>query len=176
MRPGRFLNLALMLVCCAAARVAAGEVTATLGVFTLSDGLDVQLGYRADHSRWQLGYRFVRWTEEFEFRETVLTQTTTMKTGPTLNYLFTPSSRASWYLGVALYRWTQEEQSARTGTIGKDSTTAPFFGGGYRGRFGGYGYFSVGLLLSPAKLTTTTVDSSEESTGADAQVLIGVAF
>ena len=165
-----------MAVALAALPARAGELSATLGVFTLSDGLDLQLGYRPDNSRWQVGYRFVRYSEEFEVLSTVVTRTENTKAGPTLSYLFTPDARASWYVGAALYKWAREERSARTGTVGKDSTTAPFFGGGYRGRLGRYAYYNLGLLLSPAKLTTATADSSEESTGADAQVQIGFAF
>jgi hypothetical protein len=149
------LKALALLACCAAVRAEGAEVSA---------------------STWQVGYRFVRWTEAFEFRGTVLTETTNMKTGPTLSYLFTPASPRSWYLGAALYRWTREEESERTGSVGKAATTTPFLGGGYRGRFGTYGYFNLGLLLTTKKLTTETLDSSEESTGADAQVQIGFAF
>lgn len=154
----------------------AGEVSASLGVFTLARGLDLQLGYRADGSPWQLGYRFVRWTETFEFRGTELTDTTTTMTGPLVNYLFSPGAQRSWYVGAALYKWSQEEESLRTGTTGKDSRVAPFFGGGYRGVLGGRWYFNLGLYLSPSKLTTRTADSMEEKTGADVQVQLGIAF
>lgn len=160
----------------AVALPARAEVSAAIGVFTLTDGLDVQLAYRAEHSPWQWGLRFVRWSEEYEFGGTSLTQTTTTKVGPLANYLFSPASRSSWYAGAALYRWTQEEQSVRTGTAGKESKTALFFGGGYQGRFARYGYYNLGILLSPAKITTRTADSSEESTGADLQVQVGFAF
>jgi hypothetical protein len=169
--------IATALACALAAPAAqAGEISAALGVFTLSDGLDLQASYRPEHSPWQLGYRFVRWTEGFEFAGTGLTETTTTQTGPLVNYLFRPEARGSWYVGVALLHWTQEEKSVRTGTRDKASTFAPFFGGGYRRRLNGSLYYNVGLYLSPAKLTTQTADSTEESTGADIQVQLGVAF
>jgi hypothetical protein len=154
----------------------AGEVSAAIGIFTFSDGLDLQVGYRPDESHWQFGYRFVRWTEEFEFGGTELTETTTTKTGPLVNYYFRPEAQGSWYLGAALLHWTQDEKSVRTGTRDKDSKLAPFFGGGYRGKLGGAVYYNLGLFLSPAKLTTRTADSTEETTGADVQVQLGVAF
>jgi hypothetical protein len=52
---------------------------------------------------------------------------------------------------------------------------APFFGGGYARR-GGIGYWNFGLFLSPAKLTTQTADTAEETTGADVQLQLGLAF
>jgi hypothetical protein len=165
--------LALALGSCAAR---AGEVSASLGIFTLSRGLDVQVGYRADGSPWELGYRFVRWTETFEFRGAELTDTTTTKTGPLVNYLFSPGAQRSWYVGAALYKWSQKEESLRTGTTGEDSRVAPFFGGGYRGAFLGRSYFNLGAYLSPTKLTTRTADSMEETTGADLQVQLGITF
>ena len=70
-------------------------------------------------------------------------------------------------------RWVQEEKSSRTTTRGRDQTTAP--GGGYARR-GGIGYWNFGLFLSPAKLTTQTADTAEETTGADVQLQLGLAF
>jgi len=154
----------------------AGEVSAAIGIFTLSDGLDLQVGYRPEQSRWQFGYRFVRWTEGFEFGGSKLTDTTTTKTGPLINYYFRPEARGSWYVGAALLHWTQEEKSTRTGTRDKDSKLAPFLGGGYRGKLGGSVYYNLGLFLSPAELKTSTADSTEETTGADVQVQLGIAF
>jgi hypothetical protein len=37
-------------------------------------------------------------------------------------------------------------------------------------------YYHWGLFLSPAKLSTQTADSAEETTGADAQLLLGFTF
>jgi hypothetical protein len=155
----------------------AGEFSAAVGVFTLAEkGLDLHLSYRPENSHWQYGLRYVRFTEGFDYGGAELTNTTTTKAGATVNYLFRPESRATWYLGVSLLKWTQTERSTRTGTSGKDSTTAPFFGGGYRGSIGNSAYYNLGLFLSPAKLVTRTADSAEESTGADVQLQLGIAF
>jgi hypothetical protein len=169
--------IAPALACALAAPAAqAGEIGAAIGVFTFSDGLDLQVNYRPERSPWQLGYRFVRSTEGFEFAGRNLTETTTTLTGPLVNYLFRPEGRGSWYVGVALLHWTQEEKSVRTGTRDKASTFAPFFGGGYRRRLSGSLYYNVGIYLSPAELATQTADSTEESTGADIQVQLGILF
>jgi len=155
----------------------AGEFRIGIGPFIFAeDGLDFQVSYRPEQSHWQYGLRILRYTDEFNFYGTTLTKTTTTQVGPTFSYLFTPEQRGSWYLGVSLLYWEQIEKSSRTGTSGKDSTTAPFFGGGYTRKIGTAGYFNVGLFLTPVSLSTRTADSSEESTGADVQLQLGFAF
>lgn len=156
----------------------AGELRLGVGVFTLSDGADVQLGYRFENSRWLFGYRLLHYAEEFYVGGTHLTRTTTTKTGPFLAYLFRPEARGSWYLGSSLMYWRQHERSARSGTSGDDQTVAPFFGGGYMGRFSRarHLYWNFGLYVSPASLETRTADSEEKTTGADVQMQIGLAF
>ena len=73
-------------------------------------------------------------------------------------------------------RFSRSDSSSPWVAGGKDETTAPFFGGGYSGRLGSAFFYNLGLLLSPAKLSTQTADSAEESTGADIQVQLGLAF
>ncbi len=159
-----------------AAPLHAAEWRVAVGVF-MFQGVDVQLSVRPEQSRWQYSLRAVRYTEEWETASgTSLSETTTTKVGPQLNYLFSPEARGSWYLGVSLLKWTQRESSPRTGTSGKDETTAPFFGGGYSGRLGTRMFYNFGILLSPAELSTETADSAEQSTGADVQLQLGLAF
>ena len=160
-----------------AAPLQAAEWRAGVGVFVLSeDGIDVHVSMRPEQSRWQFGLRALRYTEEWETSAgTSLSKTTTTKVGPQVNYLFSPEARASWYVGMSVMRWIQEEKSSRTTTRGRDQTTAPFFGGGYARR-GDIGYWNFGLFLSPAKLTTQTADTAEETTGADVQLQLGLAF
>ena len=155
-----------------------GELRVAIGVFLFADdGLDFHVGYRPQQSRWQYGLRLARWTDEWETASGIgLTQTTKTLAGPTLNYFFRPEARGSWYLGASLLRWSQEERSLSGGGSDKDATTAPFFGGGYSGRLGGSFYYNWGIFLSPSRLETRTADSEEQSTGADVQLQIGVAF
>ena len=141
------------------------------------DGLDLHLSVRPEESRWQFGVRALRYTDTWETGSgSLIGKTTTTMVGPQLNYLFSPESARSWYLGVSVMKWTQDETSARTGTRGRQQTTAPFFGGGYSGRLAKIGYYNFGLFFSPAKLSTQTADSAEETTGADIQLQIGLAF
>ena len=158
--------------------VHAAEWRVGAGVFMLSeDGLDVHLSVRPEHSRWQLGVRALRYTDVWETGAgTPIGKTTTTKVGPQVNYLFSPESARSWYVGVSLMKWTQDETSARTGTRGRQQTTAPFFGGGYSGRMAKVGYYNLGVFFSPAKLSTQTADTAEETTGADMQLQLGFSF
>jgi len=160
----------------AAPLVQAAEWRVGAGVFMLS-GIDLHASVRPENSRWQFGVRALRYTEEWQTGTgTLIGETTTTKIGPQVNYLFSPESRGSWYLGVSVMKWIQEEGSSRTGTKGKDQTTAPFFGGGYSGRLGKAGYYNLGMFFSPATLSTQTADTAEETTGADVQVQLGFAF
>jgi hypothetical protein len=168
------LAAALML---ASPPILAGEARVAVGAFILGGGIDLDLNYRFEGSHWQYGFRFVTWTDQWETASgTELSETTNIKIGPTLNYLFAPAARGSWYLGASVLHWTQDEESSRTGTTDKASTVAPFFGGGYTGRIGARGYYNLGLFLSPAKLSTQTADTAEETTGADIQLQLGIAF
>jgi hypothetical protein len=170
--PAAFATLAFVI----ATPLQAAEWRLAAGIFMFS-GVDAHLSVRPQGSGWQLGVRALRYTEEWETAAgTSLSKTTTTKVGPQLNYLFSPEARGSWYLGASVLRWTQQESSPRTGTSGRDETTAPFFGGGYSGRLGGRMFYNLGILLSPAKLSTQTADSAEETTGADIQLQFGLAL
>jgi hypothetical protein len=176
MKTSKSIVLAVTLML-ASAPILAGEARVAVGAFTLAGGIDVHLNFRAEVSHWQYGLRFVTWTDEWETASgTEVSETTTIKVGPTLNYLFTPAARGSWYLGAAVLHWTQDEKSSRTGTSDKASTVAPFFGGGYTGKMGARSYYNLGLFLSPATLSTQTADTTEETTGADIQLQLGIAF
>lgn len=156
----------------------AGETRLAVGALTFAPGLglDLHVTHRADESPWQFGLRAVRWSDEFQFAGTSLTETTTTMIGPTLNYLFTPRAQASWYVGTSLLYWEQREKSLRTGTSGKDSAVAPFFGAGYTRRLGTSGFYNVGLFVSPVELSTQTADSSQTGNGADVQLQFGIGF
>jgi hypothetical protein len=166
--------LAALVLTLASASVHAGETRLAVGALTFAPGLDLHLTWRAEESRWQLGLRAVRYSDEFQFYGESLT-TTTMA-GPTLNFLFTPHSHASRYLGASLLYWEQREKSLRTGTSGEDSAVAPFFGAGYTGRLGRTGFYNMGLFVSPVELTTQTADSLTTGNGADVQLQLGIAF
>lgn len=170
-------RLALALAVALPATTAHAELRLGIGVFTLSEGADLQLGYRFDSSHWLFGYRLLHYTEETELVSgTAISTSTTTKTGPFVAYLFRPEARGSWYAGTALMHWKQSLRSSRTGTRDEDSTVAPFFGGGYMGRWGGALYWNFGVYVSPVSLDTRTADVEEETTGADVQLQLGFAF
>lgn len=152
-----------------------------IGPFVLvEDGADFQVSIRPDQSHWLYGYRYVRWTDTFEdpFTGRDLTKSTETKTGPLVCYLFNIESGGSPYLGVSLLQWSRTERSLMTGESDTASTTALFWGGGYTGRLGSLGYYSVGIFLSPGTElnTKTSVSSEEDSGGFDIQLHLGIAF
>jgi len=171
-------SLVALLLATAAPALHAAEWRLGAGVFMLSeDGIDVHVSVRPEESRWQFGVRALRYTDVWETCTGItVSKTTTTEVGPQLNYLFSPASARSWYVGLSVMNWTQDETSARTGTRSRQHTTAPFFGGGYSGRMGSFGYYNFGAFFSPAKLSTQTADTAEETTGADMQLQVGFAF
>lgn len=172
----RSLVIALLLTL-AASPSRAGEFRVGIGAMMFAeDGVDLQVSYRPERSKWQYGLRYLRYTEEWDFGGAILSETTTTLYGPTLNYLFNPESRHSWYLGASVYYWEQLEWSTRTGTRGKDSTTTVFFGGGRTGKIGENGFYDLGIFLTPVTLSTETADSTEERSGVDIRLQIGFAF
>lgn len=151
------------------------------GVFLLADqGQDFQVSFRPASSHWQLGYRHVQWRDHFNdpFTGRRLTETTERRTGPFVDYLFSPQSPGSWYLGGAVFRWSKREKSLVTGEVDQVATTAPFIGGGYTHTLGPHAYFNLGLFLSPGtRLSTRTSVSSEDDSGAfDIQIQLGARF
>src|SRR5687767_11551314 len=104
------LAAALML---ASPPMLAGEARVAVGAFILGGGIDLDLNYRFEGSHWQYGFRFVTWTDQWETASgTELSETTNIKIGQTLNYLFAPAARGSWYLGASVLHWTQDEESS----------------------------------------------------------------
>lgn len=157
------------------------ELRVGLGIFFVApDGVDLFASYRPAGSRWQFGYRYVRWTDSFDdpFTGNALTETTDTMQGPQVNYLFTPEDTTSWYLGLSVLRWSRTEVSLMTGASDSDSVVAPFFGGGWTAHLGKLAYFNIGMFLSPgAELKTNTgVSSEEQSGGFDIQLQLGVVF
>ncbi|WP_243324141.1 hypothetical protein [Geothrix sp. SG200] len=159
----------------------AQEFRVGAGVFLLAErGQDFQISLRPAASPWQVGFRHVQWRDHFNdpFTGRRLTETTETRSGPLVNYLFSPQSPGSWYLGGAVFRWSKREESLMTGEVSRAATTAPFIGGGYTRVLGRHGYFNLGLYLSPgAELSTKTSVSSEDDSGAfDIQIQLGARF
>ena len=157
------------------------ELRVGLGIFFLAtDGVDLLVSCRPAGSHWQLGYRYVRYTDVFNdpYIGAELTRTTDTLQGPQVNYLFRPEETTSWYLGVSVLRWSRTERSTVTGASDTDAITAPFFGGGWTASLGKHAYFNIGMFLSPgAELKTDTgVSSEEQSGGFDIQLQLGAVF
>lgn len=176
----------LILITCLLVPLGASAETGNLrigvGIFALAqDGADIQITYRLPQSHYQLGYKYVRWTDTFHdpFTGRALTDTTQYMNGPILNYLFQPESDHSFYAGISLLNWSRTEKALLISTpSGSASTTDLYLGGGYTGSIGDFGYFNLGMYLSPsAGLNTQTAVSSEESSGGfDIQIQAGFAF
>ena len=177
------LNLLLAgLLLLHAARVNAEAFQLGVGVFALAgNGADIQINFRPPQSHYQFGYRYVRWTDVFHdpFTGRAHSETTQSMTGPVLNYLLHPEAEGSYYLGISLLNWSRTEVPLLiTAAPGSASTTNLYFGGGYSASFGNFGYYNLGMYLSPtAKLNTQTAISSEQSFGGfDMQIQAGLAF
>jgi hypothetical protein len=158
-----------------------GELRAGAGLFFLAeDGVDLLVSYRPEHSRFEWGYRYVRWTDQFNdpFTGRKLTTTTSTLTGPVATFFFSPESRHHAYLGLSVLRWSKSEHSLVTDEVGTGSTTALFFGGGYTGAIGKSLFYNAGFFIAPgAKVTTSTsVSSEEDSGGFDIRLQIGLAL
>lgn len=157
-------------------------IRVAVGLFSLAkDGADIQINFRPAQSHYQFGYKYTRWTDVFHdpFTGRALTETTQSMSGPILNYLFHPESDSSYYIGASLLNWSRTEKALLITTpAGSASTTDLYFGGGYTGSIGEFGYYNLGMYLSPsAKLNTQTTVSSEESSGGfDIQIQAGLAF
>jgi hypothetical protein len=156
-----------------------GEFRLGVGVFFIA-GVDLWAGYLWKNSHWQVGYRYVRWTDTFEdpYTGRDLTDTTETLHGPQVNYLFRPGRPGTWYVGASLMEWSKTESAMLNGVSDSDSVVAPFFGGGYTRRFAKHFYCNVAMFIGPgANLETDTGVSSEEASGGfDIQVQIGASF
>lgn len=172
------ITVVAALVLPAAAAGAPGEVRLAVGAFILDGGTDLQINYRAYDSHWMIGYRYVRWVEEWEdwFGGGVTDETTSTMSGPVICYLFDTRSPGTWYVGASLLQWTARLESFDTGEVDSDSVTAPFFGGGYMGDFAGGGYYNLGMFFSGAKIKNETTYSMEEGNGLDVQAQVGFVF
>jgi hypothetical protein len=162
-----------------AAPANAVESRVALGVFTLIGGMDLQLSFRPEQSHWMFGFRYLTYVEEFEdpFTGRVLDETDVTMTGPIVTYLIDIDSNATWYFGASMLSWSQKlREEGVGGQSDEASTTAPFLGGGYMGKFGGEGYYNVGIFLSGAELTLETANTFSEETGIDVQAQLGFVF
>lgn len=152
-----------------------------IGIFMLGGGADFQVYYQPPQTHYQLGYKYTRWSDEFQdpYSGTYLTSTTESLSGPVFNYLFHPESKGSFYLGISLLTWSRTETALAISTPpDSQSTTNVYFGGGYTRAIGSFGYYNLGIYVSPtAQLNTQTAISSEQSKGnIDMQLQIGLAF
>ncbi len=151
-----------------------GPLTHALG------GTDLQVNLRFAGSRWLYGFKHVQFESTFRdpFTDRKLTKTRESMTGPTVTYIFRPDRGFSWMLGGSISRWTKREESLLTGEVGRDATTAAFFGGGFTGVMGPHFYYRLGIFLAPgARLkTSTSVSSEEDSGGIDAVLHLGMRF
>jgi hypothetical protein len=150
-----------------------------LGVFFVA-GSDLWIGFLPRNSRWQFGYRYVSWTDNFNdpYTNNELTETTETMQGPQVNYLFRPEKRGSWYVGSSVMQWSKTEAANLNGVSDSVEVVAPFIGGGYTRHLGKHGYYNAAMFLAPwAELNTDTGVSSEQSSGGfDIQLQIGASF
>ncbi|MDH4093334.1 MAG: hypothetical protein OEV81_00940 [Betaproteobacteria bacterium] len=175
------LLIPILLTALAAMPAQAGEISLGIGPLVLSeDGADFHISYRADASHWEFGYRYSRYSESTDdpyFGGTLTESTTTMQ-GPTLFYQFKPEANGTWFVGAAVLKAERVERALLVNEEAHASKNAFFFGGGYLGRWGRYGFYRLGMLVSPgAKLNTKTSASSTEESGlADIYAQIGLRF
>ncbi|HEY6095769.1 MAG TPA: hypothetical protein VIU93_12535 [Gallionellaceae bacterium] len=151
------------------------------GIFA-KDGAEWQINYRQSDSRFQFGYRYVRWKEVTEdpFTGRPIAENPASMTGPLVNYQFTPEDSSTFYVGVELLKWTRTEIALNV-VLPPDteSTTDLYFGGGFSGRIGRHFVYNLGLYLSPSAQLNTRLsngNSTESSGNLDGQVQIGVMF
>jgi len=176
-------NISLFALLLALSTVArSDEITVELGLFNFArEGQDFRASYRLEQSHWQFGYRHVQWTDIFydPFTGNPHSKTTETLTGPGVDYLFFNESRHSPYVGVSLLKWSRTETPLNmVAPSNTSSTTDIYVGGGYMGRFGGWGYYNAGIFLSPtAKMHTQTANSTTDSSGNfDIQLQVGFAW
>jgi hypothetical protein len=162
--------------------VQADEFNVAFGLFNFAnEGRDVRVSYRLEQSHWQFAYKHVQWTDTFydPFTGRAHSKTTETLKGLGVNYLFKNESRHTPYVGVSLLEWSRVETPLMVNApSGASSTTDVYVGGGFMGRFGGWGYYNAGIFLSPtAKMYTQTAISSTESSGNfDIQLQVGLAW
>lgn len=159
--------------------LAAGEFRAGVGAFVAApQGADFTLGYAPGEGRWSFGWRYVQWVDRKNdpFTGRALSDVRESRTGPLVSLSFRPRSRGSFYLAAAIYRYAKRETSRVFGDSGSDSTTAPAAGGGYRHALGAWGFYDVGILLSPGihLRTQTSTGAEDDSGGFDGMAQIGV--
>lgn len=164
------------------APVYASDLQVGIGAFALArDGADVLLTYQPEGSHYRIGATYKRWSDIFHdpFTGRQHSQTTETKAGLLVDYLFNPETDGSFFVGGGLMDWKRTETPLLvTAPSGTNATIDPYLGGGYTGKLGEYGFYNLGMYLSPtAHLNTQTAISSEESSGGfDIQLQIGLIF
>lgn len=171
----------LALLLCAGSLAQAQSFRIAAGVFSLvPKGADVLLAYRPGTGPWMFGIRHVQWEDTFHdwFTGRALSKTLEQRTGPVAFYLFRPQARGSWYLEGAVFRYAKRERSLAIDDTSEATKVAPAFGGGYMRSFSTYGFWHLGMVLSPGvTLETRTSTGSEEDHGLfDIQAQVGLRF
>lgn len=141
-------------------------------------GPDFHIFYRPAGSQWMFGYRYLEYTEDFEFYGIETDEETNTISGPFIRYLFEPNQNQSYYLGAAVYEWKQELECKTLEGTDEDSITSIFVGGGYMGGQNQWIGYNLGLLLAPwASLSTEAGGcSSETDGGLDINASIMISF
>lgn len=152
-----------------------------IGAGLVATGLGARVHFRPEHSHWQFGYEYGRMpghTSDDPITGRPLTREVESLTGPFVHFQFHPDARHGGYLGVSVLRWSRTETSLTKGDRSVQSTTDPYFGGGYFARGGKHFFFNAGLFVAPgAEIKTETSTSSTESSGNfDIQIALGAAF
>jgi hypothetical protein len=175
---GKWKIIPLLALLLAASPARAGEFRLGLGAFVLAGGADVSVSYRPDRSHWQFGYKYARWTDEFDdpFTGHLLTRDTTTMTGPVVCYLIDIDAEETWYLGFSWLRCSLAETASLTGEKDRDDAQALCLGGGYTGRLGKSFYYDLGLFFSGASLHTATSVSETENAVMDLVLQLGMSL
>lgn len=145
------------------------EVGLELGALIIL-GADFRVYYRKLDSPWLYGVRFLNIEDDF-INESAAglpgsdsDREYTRRTGFYASYLLDHNSDESFYFSGALYNTKLKIKCG--GESNSDSTTTPYFGGGFQGRWENNIRYNIGLLLAPfANLETSTTLCSSESSG-----------
>ena len=145
-----------------------------------ASGFDIQVNYRPNMHPWMYGFRFRTGTDVYKdsYTGATLTETTETVIGPVAYYRLEPGDQVTVYVGVSLLYWAQEEVAPGTGERSTDAIIAPFFGGGYMGRFSKHGFFNAGVFVNPFTRvkTHTSVGTTVSSGDLDLQLQLGLSF
>jgi len=157
-----------------------GKAGIGIGALTLGGYVDFEYFYKPDQSRWMYGFKHASGTETFDdpYTGNSLTDEDDSKTGFMALYLLDKDAESTFYAGAELLHWSLTLTSLYTGESATDSTTTPFFGGGYFKWVDDKYFYDVGIMISLGKqLKVATSDgNSTETTGLDVHAHVGLVF